>query len=372
MALTKEQKELKALAKAEKEEAMRLRAIEDDKLILKAQEKKNELKIERLKNILEDMEDNQIIIPEYQRNSVWSKPMKSKLIESILLGYFVPGLIFAYNEVGTIDIVDGRTRLLSIKSFVDGEFALSKMTKLESLNGKKFCNLKPEYQRIIKNFEIQVAIVKPSDVDEIRDLFVRLNCNSVKLKPQEISNAKYMGNVVRLTKELSNDDFIKEIIPIKKDISRQQFVSRLLSFMYYGEMIGKNVQESISTFYYEAANCSEIDLEEMRDNFISLLKIIKDMNCEDLYSTINNNSQSFVRTSFEEYTFSSIFALVMKLDDVVLTNREKIRNAIISIRNNENSIFETSYRDHTTDKTCFKAATSELISTSESYISLVA
>lgn len=180
MALTKEQKELKALAKAEKEEALRLKEIEDFELIARAQEKKNELKIEKIMYIVDDMDFGNIIIPEYQRDSKWTKTMKSKLIESILLGYFVPGIILAYNDDDTLDIVDGRTRMLSIKSFLDGEFALSKMARLTSLNGKKFSELRSDLRQIIINFEIQVAIVKPESVEEIRDLFVRLNSTIVK------------------------------------------------------------------------------------------------------------------------------------------------------------------------------------------------
>lgn len=371
MALTKEQKELKALAKAEKEEALRLKEIEDFELIARAQEKKNELKIEKIMYIVDDMDFGNIIIPEYQRDSKWTKTMKSKLIESILLGYFVPGIILAYNDDDTLDIVDGRTRMLSIKSFLDGEFALSKMARLTSLNGKKFSELRSDLKQIIRNFEIQVAIVKPESVEEIRDLFVRLNSNSVKLKPQEISNAKYMSNVVRLTKELAEDDFVKKVIPLKKSITRQQFISRLLSFMYYGEMRGKNVQDSIAIFYEDSKNCSVFELDEMRQNFIELLNIINDMDCSDLYSNINSQ-KSFVRTYFEEYAFASIFALVMKLDDTVLTNIDTIRNTIISIRENEKSIFEVSYNSHTTDKNCFESATSELITKCEAALIKVA
>ena len=63
-----------------------------------------------------DSED--LIIPFYQRKFVWKIEQASRLIESFLIGLPVPQVFFYVNDEGTLEIIDGQQRIMSIKYFL--------------------------------------------------------------------------------------------------------------------------------------------------------------------------------------------------------------------------------------------------------------
>jgi hypothetical protein len=65
--------------------------------------------------------------PYYQRNYVWSDDKASYLLESILLGYQIPPIIFFSRKrdgKNILEIIDGRQRYQTILRYVDNEFSL--------------------------------------------------------------------------------------------------------------------------------------------------------------------------------------------------------------------------------------------------------
>lgn len=58
-----------------------------------------------LKNF--EKNDNEIFVPDYQREFTWDEQRQSKFIESIVLGLPVPLIFLAENEKGRLEIVDG-------------------------------------------------------------------------------------------------------------------------------------------------------------------------------------------------------------------------------------------------------------------------
>ena len=52
-----------------------------------------------------DEDDNDIYIPEYQRNFVWDQLRQAKFIESVLLGLPIP-YIFTADTDGRLEVVD--------------------------------------------------------------------------------------------------------------------------------------------------------------------------------------------------------------------------------------------------------------------------
>ena len=57
--------------------------------------------------------------PSFQRRDAWSEQEKSKLIESLMLGFPVPPIILAENKQkkNSYIVIDGKQRLLSIRRF---------------------------------------------------------------------------------------------------------------------------------------------------------------------------------------------------------------------------------------------------------------
>ncbi len=69
-------------------------------------------------NVLYDMwKRGEIIVPDYQRNFVWSKKQASLLIESFLIGLPVPQVFFYVNAENKYEVIDGQQRITSIAYF---------------------------------------------------------------------------------------------------------------------------------------------------------------------------------------------------------------------------------------------------------------
>lgn len=78
--------------------------------------------------IVRRLRDKSILIPEFQRNYVWTLKQASRFIESLLLGLPVPGIFLSKEqESQKLLVVDGQQRLKTLLFFYDGIF-----------NGKEF------------------------------------------------------------------------------------------------------------------------------------------------------------------------------------------------------------------------------------------
>ena len=68
------------------------------------------------------VEQNDIIVPFYQRKYVWKIEQASRLIESFLMGLPVPQVFLYVNDDDQLEIIDGQQRIMSVKYFFEGYF----------------------------------------------------------------------------------------------------------------------------------------------------------------------------------------------------------------------------------------------------------
>lgn len=133
--------------------------------------------------------------PKFQRRSVWTEKAKSFLIDTIIRGKPIPKIIITQSLVEARNVrtvVDGQQRLRTILGFVSGDFVISRAHNKE-LAGKHFDDLPQELQGEFRKYEIGVDLLFDQSYEEILDIFARLNTYSVKLNPQELLNAQYLG-----------------------------------------------------------------------------------------------------------------------------------------------------------------------------------
>lgn len=185
----------------------------------------------------------------FQRRSVWSAKNKSRLIETILIGYPMPELYFwslPPGDDGEIihSVVDGQQRIRAITEFISGDYELLKShldekRKSEPYAGQKFNELDKVYRDIIWQYRLNVRTIPAEiEIEEIKRVFLRLNETDKALNPQEKRHAKFSGKFLQLAEELSNNDFwMKWKIFSQADVRRMSdvtFVSQLLSFARLG------------------------------------------------------------------------------------------------------------------------------------------
>lgn len=165
-----------------------------------------------------------IMHPDFQREEVWTKETKSRLIESLLLRIPITMFYVSADEEGKMTVVDGLQRLSAIRDFVLKEDFKTTNTKglgdgmrlqgLEFLiqyEGMTFNELPIIMQNRINETEFTFTIINPGTPEEVkRNIFKRINTGGEGLKPQEIRNALYAGKATELLKNLATSPAFKK------------------------------------------------------------------------------------------------------------------------------------------------------------------
>ena len=137
-----------------------------------------------LKGIEND--ENDIFIPEYQREFVWDEDRQSKFIESVLLGLPIPYILTAdtisedektgkIESTGRLEVVDGTQRLRTLVFFIQNKLVLRNLELLKDLNGFKYDNLLKSRQRKFLNSSIRMTTLSDKSDDDVRFLKKHLN-----------------------------------------------------------------------------------------------------------------------------------------------------------------------------------------------------
>jgi hypothetical protein len=159
--------------------------------------------------------------PKFQRRNAWLDNRKSKLIESIVLGFPIPQIVLAEKRTapGEYFVLDGKQRLLSLRQFFvdeadprDEEFAplrLSGLEVLKQLNGAEHGTLdgaEASMTARLENATIRTVVLSDWNSEEmLLSLFLRLNTGSVPLSPQELRQALIPGDFVEWLDEKSGE-----------------------------------------------------------------------------------------------------------------------------------------------------------------------
>ena len=156
--------------------------------------------------------------PSYQREYVWTVRTASKLVESLILNIPIPTMFFHETQSGKLEVVDGKQRLTSIWSFIQGKFPDGSPFKLtglevyEDLNGKTFTDLHERFQETILDYPLNVhTISRSSQPDFVFEVFERLNMGATQLNEQELRNCIYQGMYTDLLEDLVQNEHLLKI-----------------------------------------------------------------------------------------------------------------------------------------------------------------
>lgn len=200
----------------------------------------------KIKDVLIEFENNEIIIPQYQRTFVWDISIQSRFIESIFMEIPVPPifLLEKYDEENgeiNYEVIDGVQRLSTLSAFMKDKLRLSSDLKLTDLSRQIFSKLPEEIKKIFLNREISTIIIERTTNPEIQfEIFERLNRGSVSLSHQELRNCMYHGNfnnfLISLSKFgtyanlLSPFPIFKKVESGKPDKNRMLDIEMILRF----------------------------------------------------------------------------------------------------------------------------------------------
>jgi hypothetical protein len=146
--------------------------------------------------------------PNYQRLPVWSLDRKQWFIDSIVRKLDIPKLYVRELRRDKFEVIDGQQRIQAIWDFYENIYPLP--LDAASVDGYPVANctfdqLPTKLKEDFDIYELAVVVVRSSDEEEIRDMFVRLQ-NGVPLKSAEIRHAM-TGAFRDLCFELSKHPF---------------------------------------------------------------------------------------------------------------------------------------------------------------------
>lgn len=156
----------------------------------------------------------ELIIPDVQRELVWTKSQKQLLIDSLFKDFDIPKIYFREIENAgqkAYAVIDGQQRLNAILSFIADAYALppdADDVNGEKVAGKRWSDLSTSLQIQFFNQSIDVVHLIGYTDEEIDETFLRLQ-NGTPLKAAEKRRA-IAGNMRNVISELAKHDIFNK------------------------------------------------------------------------------------------------------------------------------------------------------------------
>lgn len=228
---------------------------------------------------------DEIFIPSFQRNYVWSIGEASRFIESLLLDLPVPGIFLARDsDSGKLLVIDGQQRLKSLQFFYEGIFNPKpgrkplkfQLTNVQSkFAGATYQDLFPKDRIDLDNSLIHATIVRqdfPTEDDtSIYHIFERLNTGGRLLYPQEIRSALYQGDLIDAIQSVNEYTSWRKIYgrPDAR-LKDQELILRFLAFTFSNEKYTAPMKEYLNRFAKTQRNPAKETLEKYINSFIQV------------------------------------------------------------------------------------------------------
>ncbi|MCX5678936.1 MAG: DUF262 domain-containing protein [Candidatus Omnitrophica bacterium] len=191
--------------------------------------------------LVKRLQAKDVIIPEFQREYVWTLRQASRFIESLLLGLPVPGVFLSKEqETGKLLVIDGQQRLKTLQFFFEGvfrgkEFRLTEVQ--DEYKGRLYKELEDIDKRQLQNSVIHATVLKQDtpkdDQSSVYHVFERLNTGGSILYPQEIRACIYHGPFNNVLSEINNNTHWRNIFgKINKRLKDEELLLRFFALYY--------------------------------------------------------------------------------------------------------------------------------------------
>ncbi len=193
------------------------------------------------------------IRPPYQREFVYSDDKRNKVIETLSRNLPLGVIYLAKNSDGTMEVIDGQQRIMSICKYLNGDFSVNGIA--DFLNEKTFnCELYKNtaiYKQIMSYNNLLAYIVEGDD-DEKLDWFRTINISGERLTDQELLNANYTGEWLSSAKRKFSKTncvaFKKGNKLVNGSPIRQDYLETALSWISGGK---ENIQKYMGDHYQD-------------------------------------------------------------------------------------------------------------------------
>lgn len=242
-----------------------------------------------VKGLYEKWRSEQLIIPDFQRNYVWSVTQASRLIESFLLGLPVPQ-VFLYRDRSDpkLTVIDGQQRIGTIARFYNGDFRLRGISSTWA--GQTYEEL-VEYDRsMLDDATLRAIIIRqiqPDDDSSIYQIFHRLNTGGTQLNDMEIRRAISRGKANDFLSRLNENHNWRELIGMTERAARfrdLELILRVLALAEnwrdYGrrEHGGQSMKNFMDKYMDVLDKADSLKLEQLERRFTKACEMV----CQEL------------------------------------------------------------------------------------------
>ena len=305
-----------------------------------------------------DTDDNEIYVPDYQRELVWDIAKQSRFIESLLLGLPVPFIFTAeIPETGRLEIVDGSQRIRTMAAFLSNDLQLKGLEKLTEFNGIRFKQLPSATQRMFKNIAIRMIVLSSRATEEVRkEMFDRINTSSVPLVPMETRRGVYRGEFMSFITRLAKKEKFKVLCPFSKFAEKrheeEELILRFFAFIdaypNYRQVETKGVAKYLDEYLDNGnINFTEDELKNKEVAFDQMVDFISKTYKGQGFAK-KPNAVGVSKPYFEAIAIG----IYMALQENPNIQPHKL-NSLIVDKHNRNNFFETiegRYHTHTAKK----------------------
>lgn len=262
--------------------------------------------------------------PDFQRRLVWSNKDKIEFIKTILEGYPFPEIYIAAGKVdpktgeGCELLVDGQQRITTLYQY----FKASPDLKLPS-DVPSYVDLGEDKQIEFLEYEVVVRDLGNKPIEDIKEIFQRINSTSYGLNAMEIHNARYGGELKSFAEEVSQKEFFEQYKVFNTtDIKRMNDTRYCLTLIVTMMSTYFNRDKEIEV-YLERYNEAFEEKMDYGDQIDEVLKSITQLN-------FPSNSRCFKKADF--------FTLFIELYKAIYRLRKKIN--IVDLRSKLDDFYD--------------------------------
>lgn len=213
--------------------------------------------------------------PEFQRRLVWTNRHKERFLKTVLMEYPFPEIYVASGDVnpdtgeGVEMLVDGQQRITTLYQYFTGS---------EDLQYKEiipYADLTNEQKISFLEYDVVVRDLGNKSIEEIREVFERINSTQYSLNAMEIRNARFDGALKRFAEELAlTDFFVSNNVFRTNDIRRMGDLVFCLSVVI-SVMAGYFNRDDVIEEFLSKYNDEFDEWEEFDSNFSDVFQFIE-------------------------------------------------------------------------------------------------
>lgn len=270
----------------------------------------------------------------FQRKFVWTKVQCDRFIESLLLGFPVPGIFLVKQDNKRLLVLDGQQRLLTLAAFYRGvlnkkEFALEHVQL--QYRGMTYESMDEQSRRTLDDAIIHATVIRKTknaqDLASVYSLFERLNSGGTQLSPHEIRIALAPGKLMHLIRDLNRHPAWRSVYGTpSKTLKDQELILRFVALKFWLDHYKSPMKEFLTLYAQENAQLEKQTDNEITKAFTSAIDL--------LYSAVGKKAFR-LKTAFNAAIFDSVMVgLARRLEREEPVDEKQLAEAYAALLGN--------------------------------------